>query len=602
LNLENMSTEELQKFITMPGAVDPHADFAKGYGAGLRSGIEQIGAIPGEARELGKRAGQEMVDWFRTGGTGRQPWKPEPMPLDPNSVRGQIQQALTPFSGMPTLEEIKGQTNKVFGQPYAPQGAAGRIGYTAGELTPGLVLAPGGAGGMGIARPLANATRYVLAPAAAKEGARDIVGPDSRWSEPAQIAAMLAAPSVAGRMITPLNIEQGRSAMAAALRGERVAVSPGDLSGGRNLKAFESQMQPGAYDDKLRQFTDAALRRGNVTAPPGLPLRGQGGIIDTHLTNVGRQFDGLQARNTAQFDHTTFRDLQAARDEINALPGVNDPQTVAAVNGAADHVMNAFFPGRPINAPGMPNIPPFSVNGTDYQLMRSRLSTAAREASDPAKARGLHAIVDALDDTMERSIANRNPADLGAWQQTRRDYRNALVLERAAASAGPAAANSIITPAQLDSAAKAVYGKRAVVRGQDDFSSLSTPGVALLGEPPNSETARRFTVEGIGRALGAGLGATAGGTHPGGGVEHAVLGTLLGEELGPLVARPVVRGAYNNPLTRWWLTNEAVQHVPLRDDAVRAAIMARALLDYKAPASLPPPQSSSPPARAAIPY
>lgn len=71
---------------------------------------------------------------------------------------------------------------------------------------------------------------------------------------------------------------------------------------------------------------------------------------------------------------------------------------------------------------------------------------------------------ESLDDAMQRSIAQNNPRDLGGWQQARRQYRNMLVVEKAATGAGENAALGLISPSQLRNAT-VQQGRRAFARG-----------------------------------------------------------------------------------------------------------------------------------------
>jgi hypothetical protein len=147
---------------------------------------------------------------------------------------------------------------------------------------------------------------------------------------------------------------------------------------------------------------------------------------------------------------------------------------------------------------------------------------------------------------------------MGAWQQLRRAYQNALVLQQWAGSAN-------MTPATLAQAAKSVYGKNQYVRGRDDFSDLAEAGRNILKQYPDSGTASRLDIEkamsNVGGALGHALSAGGGyaaGSHLLGGSEGGVGGLLLGEALGPFALRPLAQGAVMNPITQRYLANQAL--------------------------------------------
>jgi hypothetical protein len=166
-----------------------------------------------------------------------------------------------------------------------------------------------------------------------------------------------------------------------------------------------------------------------------------------------------------------------------------------------------------------------------------------------------------MDSAMEASIGRNNPNDLGAFQQARGGYKRALVVEKAASMAGPGIAQGDISPAQLASASKAVYGTRAYERGYDPFSDLSQPGVAILKQLPDSGTSQRARINGLIRAGGAGVGALLG-NHFGGATEGGVLGLLLGESVG----EPIVRGALRRTImsrpVQGYLGNQVAAGVP----------------------------------------
>src|SRR5690606_29368165 len=148
---------------------------------------------------------------------------------------------------------------------------------------------------------------------------------------------------------------------------------------------------------------------------------------------------------------------------------VPDSQRAPVVNEVIRDIVD-----RVQSAPGRP------IAGDAYQSLRSRLDKRARSvrASDPQPSDALPGIRTSLDDAMERSIAQNNPTDLGAWQQVRGDYRNMLVLEKAAQGSGENAAMGLVSPAALRTAVQSVYGKRSYVRGQNDFAELAQAGQA----------------------------------------------------------------------------------------------------------------------------
>lgn len=350
-----------------------------------------------------------------------------------------------------------------------------------------------------------------------------------------------AAPSMARTAITPFPAGPQRMRDVAAVQAEGVPLTAGDRTGNTMLKAAESELSTGTNEAQKHAFTQAVFNRVGEQIGDR-PITGQHGVVDTMLRRTGAQFDNLQARNRADMDHGLIADLRQVHDTYNGVPGLYPQDTVNTVNGSINRVLDAMQ-----NAG--------SLSGREYQTLRSNLSRAARGASDPQRAEALHDITNALDDAMERTIQRTNPNDAGAWAQARRDYTNALVLERWAGSQN-------MSPATLSQAAKAVYGKRQYVRGADDFSELAEPGRRVLAQYQDSGTPRRLQIEnimkGLGGIAGFGVGASHGGTA--GAAEGGVAGLLLGELAGPMIARPAARAALMNPVTQSYLGNQLLPH------------------------------------------
>jgi len=127
-------------------------------------------------------------------------------------------------------------------------------------------------------------------------------------------------------------------------------------------------------------------------------------------------------------------------------------------------------------------------------------------------------------------------------RRARREYRNFLVLERAATGAGENAALGLISPSALRNAT-VQQGRRAYARGQGDFGQLARAGEALMKPLPQSGTSPRVGVQLVGAGIGSGLGAMMGG--PVGATAGAVAGAIapaLGQALaGRMVTSPAMQ-------------------------------------------------------------
>ena len=450
---------------------------------------------------------------------------------------------------IPTSETIQKGVESQTGKFYEPKTTAGRYTQTAAEFAgnPLSYIGPGGLVGKGIT---------AVGSGLGSEAAGDL-GEKFAPNSPKTQAALRLVGAIGGghavtgapRVVTPNIIPQERQAMIATLDREGVPMTAGDRTGARTLRAAESELGEGRNEVQDAAFRQAAFNRVGETIGDR-PITGQTGAVNTMMNRVGGQFDALSARNQVTGDQRLVHDLQDVHDQFNGTPGLYPQETTNSVNASINRVMDAMFGGGG----------PATLNGADYLTLRSNLRRAAQGATDPQRAEGLHAVTNALDDAMERTIAQSNPADAGAWAQARRNYRNALVLQDWAGSAN-------MTPATLAQAAKRVYGKNQYTRGMDDFSELADAGRNVLKQYPDSGTASRLNVEkamaGVGGALTHALSGGGGyiaGSHLLGGSEGGVGGLLLGEAMGPLVLRPAARAALMNPVTQGALANQVLPY------------------------------------------
>ncbi len=349
------------------------------------------------------------------------------------------------------------------------------------------------------------------------------------------------------KAITPFEIGAERQAANDVMAREGIELTAGQQTGNKALRYTESELGGGQIGDiterQAQQFTSAALRRAGVSAQRATPE-----VMDDAFTNIGREFDGLAARNNLTLDPQLGADLRQVVTDYRSL--VPDTQQARIVNDLlGDIVIAAQRQGGR------------TLDGAFYQATRSRIERMARSAqSDPQLAETLRGIRGALDDAMERTIAQTNPDDLGAWRQVRRDYRNLLVLERAAQGAGEDAAMGIISPAKLRTAADAILGHRSNVRGTNDFAELTQAGQATMTPLPQSGTAPRLAVRGVTSGIPTAVGAVMGnGVVPG-------IGALLGGAAGASAPYIIGKALLSRP-GRAYLTNNLLRG---RQDIARA--------------------------------
>lgn len=348
----------------------------------------------------------------------------------------------------------------------------------------------------------------------------------------------MGLPGMIKRAVTPFPIGPERKALVDILRKEGVEPSAGDVSGSKTVRYAEHALgdAPGAGGantaarEKIKDdFTKAVLKRVGEDSTRATPE-----IIDRAFTRIGSEFDRLSAAHKAQIDPAYVNDLMKAQKDYEHL--FVDPLAKPMVQNVVDHAFNQLAKSR-------------VMDGEQYQALRSRIekmrSRAAR-GGDPDVSDFLGDVRKAMDDLMERNIAKTSPKDLGAWKDARKQYRNMMVVERAATGAADEAAPGAISPARLRQAL-VQQSRRGYARGQGDFSDLARAGDTLLKPPPSSGTSERAWLHAIPAAIGGGLGKAFGGAP------EALAAATAG------AAAPGVAGrALMTPAIQSYLKNQAI--------------------------------------------
>lgn len=503
-------------------------DIARSGVTGIIKGGAALAGLPGDIAELGAR-GIDRATRFIGGLVGAE--IPERKDREPT------------YGSKAVLSAIEPYTEK--GKFHTPQTTAGEYAQTIGEFAPGML---GGAGGLAT-----RALAQVAAPAIVSETAGQMTKGSS--SEPyARVAGALAggfAPSAIGRVATPLPINAERAAAVNTLRNEGVTdLTAGQVTGRRPLQYLEAERGRGAnlMESQGEQFTQAALRRTGENATRATPE-----VIDQAFTRVGQQFDDLAARNTITVDQQFGNELgQAVQDYMLT---VAPPNRAPAIGNFVQELVNAHQTYGGV------------LPGRVYQSLRSRMEATARQMGNNPEARNaLRGMREALDDAMERSIAN--PADAAAWREARNQYRNLLTVERALTTGGEAAAEGLITPAKLRQATVTTQGRRNYARGQGEFVELARAGQQVMSPLPNSGTAGRISAQNIGAGALSLLGGTGGAAYSGG--DPAMTG--LGFIAGMLAPRAVGRAATSR-IGRAYLGNQAATPLLNATTPSRSAIV-----------------------------
>ncbi len=363
-----------------------------------------------------------------------------------------------------------------------PETTPGKFAESIGSFVPAAVASPGS----WTAR-LASA----LFGGSGAEGAAQLVS-DPGMEPYARIIGGIAggmAPAVGARLVTPLPASQRHLAHVQALEQEGVTgLTAGQRTGYQPLQYAEEHLGRAplagraaeqSFDLPREQFTRAALARVGENAERATPE-----VMNRSFTRIGNNFDRLARRNNADLDMQYANELTAAQRNYDFL--FVDPLRKPLVENVIQHAANKQL---------MSNV----MTGPEYQALRSRIERMRRgQRSDPEMSGFLAEVRDSMDNLMERAIARNNPADLGAWRETRNQYRNMLALERATTGAET---SGIVTPAKLKQAAVG-QSRRAYARGQGDFAELARAGENVMRSLPQSGTApRALTQAGVSKLL-----------------------------------------------------------------------------------------------------
>lgn len=330
-------------------------------------------------------------------------------------------------------------------------------------------------------------------------------------------AAFPLAGAAFRKAVSPLAKSPAKNPAATLLKQEGVDLTAGQITGSKGLRYRESELGGTAAQNfmerQAKQFTAAALRRAGINADEA-----SHDVIDRAFTDIGGMFDDLASRNSLAPDRKLAQDLQSA---WRRFEGSTNPQTRPKV---IERLITDIY-GKGNSG---------AMSGQWYQSTRSELGRLTRSAN-PELSEAARDMQFALDDAMERTLAKTNPGDAAAWKEARRLYKNMLVVEDAATRAGAQAADGVITPQALRSAAIR-QNKRAFARGRNDFTDLADAGVKAMTPLPDSGTPGRLsakTVLPLGAATGAGVGGTVGGL-PGaaiGGLAGAVAPWAVGKAM-----------------------------------------------------------------------
>lgn len=525
----NLSPEDQQRTVdeieqSLGSAVPPQSqpntgmDMLKGAGAGLVQGAVGLASAPAQfGQYLGKKV---------TGGLDYLMGVP---PEQTAQDQARAQQTLDTGTILPNPANLRGPE-------FQAQTTPGKYAQTVGQFLPSTLA--GGPASMGAK--LLGATAGGLGSEAAGQAAQKYFPDAEPYFRVAGGLGGSIAPALLRRAVTPLPVSRERQGLLGTLKTEGVDLTAGQASGRQGLRYAESELGGGKgvamMEKQGEQFTRAALKRAGITADRATPE-----VMDKAFDRIGGQFQSLGTRHSLPADARLATDVASTVTDYAAL--VPAAARAPIVQKLANDLVNAAQNG---------------MRGEAYNSITSRLARMARNNKDPQLAQALRDMRQALDESMERHLTSIGSPDLAAWKTARKEYRNIIVLEQAAAGAGERAAEGILSPSALRNATVQNQGKRNYVRGEGDFADLARAGEATMKPLPQSGTAPRTAARNIGVSLPA---IVAGGAGAQISPEMAMLGMMAGAG----VPYAMGRGLLSAPV-RKYLSNQLLgkAKIPLR--------------------------------------
>jgi hypothetical protein len=332
--------------------------------------------------------------------------------------------------------------------------------------------------------------------------------------------------------VSPVTADADALAAANTLKDAGVDVTAGQKTGSKLLKLAESELgnamfaggkATAANKRTMDQFTGAVLNQGGIVGE----TRGTPEVIDRAFTDNGNAFDAIAARNPIiPLPQNFASNAQRIADDFEDLTGDR--------SSLLDRLVGALQTSKAGNVPN-------HISGETYQAVQSDIGRFARRAvGNPDLKMSLYDLKGELDDAVQNGLQQiGNGQDAAAWAQTRSQYKNLLVIERALANSTESANQGLITPTALANADRAISGRRAYVRGTSNFSDLAHAGNAILKPEANSNTAARSWLHLLPSAIGAFAGGAAEGLSPTGVLAGAGLAAAPGIAGRALMSRPV---------------------------------------------------------------
>lgn len=439
----------------------------------------------------------------------------------------------------------------------AAKGAGEAVGNALAVMVPAGAAANTARAGtvtQGVANALASQPVTQLASAAT--GGAVGGATENPWLGLAAGAAVPVAASVARGVVSPVTnrLSPQEQRLVAAAQREGIQLTPAQQTGSPSLRGVEETMarmplsnapMQNAFATQRGQFNRAVLARAGAAADDASP-----DTLQRAFQQASQTFDDLAARTTVTADGRFARDVQrVATDYGRRLETDVAPVFQSYMDDLAPLLTAAQTPGANPQ-----------IAGRIYGRIRSDITTRMRETSNLPLRRALGGLVDAMDDTLERSTSGALRQE---WQEARRQYQALMTIDKAMQGGTQAGRSAGDIPFNALTGAVRGGDRVGYSRGRGQLNELARVGDYIAARVPNSGTPERLAWQNLLTGGGIFTGVAASGM----GIPAAAAGAA---------APWAVSRFYNSPAGRAYLTNQLAGQTNFRalyaGEAARRAV------------------------------
>jgi hypothetical protein len=436
-------------------------DYVKSLGSGIYQGAVSAVDLPAQVGELAVRGSEKAYEKI----TGNQ--SPEFF----QEVRNQLE--------LPIVGSMLKQRATEAAQTYTPSAIGYEpktdVGESIQRIGNFLVFSGG--------KPIVQGVLPALASEKVSE-ARGIQG--TNLEVPLEIATAVLTPIITKSIISPTGGQiTGETKKALAiLANEGIIPTAAQRTGSRKAAFVEQSTEAGMelVEQANANFSKAALKRIGVNASYATPELMQEAYqrIGTKLNNTIGNVTGKAAKT----------DVDNLADILKQYSGQVGPVNRAPV---FTQIYQAFQASAKSGQ---------KLSNNQIRTFHQTLNGLTRRGDETGSA--AREVIGVLNQFISKNLGKEGSA---LWKQANVEYRDFLAIEDALSKA--AGSTGLVTPQNLRTSAKTVFGKRGLVLGRSELAELAKAGSSALKPLPSSGTAERLMAAGQGPTSGIGAGAAA---------------------------------------------------------------------------------------------